>query len=77
MDVVLNAADSVFFTPYIYPASVPADNALRQFVTLNMLVDAGGVFLYLTLATLSYVLVFDKALLDHPQMLPVCQCFTL
>jgi len=70
MDVVLDICDKFFFTPYIYPSWVPEDNILRQFLTLNIVVDLGGALLYLITASLSYTFIYDKRLLNHPQSLP-------
>ena len=71
MDVVLNIVDANFFTPYVYPSWLEEGNLVRQLISLNILVDAGGAFLYLFLASLSYYFIFDKELLAHPQMLEV------
>ena len=69
MDVVLGFADTYFFTPFVYPAAIPETNPWRQFLSLNVLTDVGGALLYLTLGTFSYVFIFDKDLLKHPQIL--------
>ena len=71
MDVVLGLTDHYFFTPYVYPESVPEDNIFRQFVSLEILVTVSAIQLYLMTATFSYVFVFDKKLFHHPQMLEV------
>lgn len=69
MDVVLDYADYYFFTPYIYPASWPEENVFRQLLSLNIISDAGGALLYLITATFSYLFIFDKRHLEHPQIL--------
>lgn len=71
MDVALEVVDHCFFTPYIYPDWLPEDNAFRQFLTLNIIVDIGGALLYLITAALNFIFVFDKKLLNHPQILEV------
>ncbi|ELT91441.1 hypothetical protein CAPTEDRAFT_190363 [Capitella teleta] len=69
MDVALDFVDHHFFTPYVYPESLPENNVLRQFLTLNIIVDVGGALLYLITATFNFIFIFDKALLKHPQIL--------
>lgn len=69
MDVVLDFADHYFFTPFVYPESVPESSLWRQFVTLNIVTDLGGLILYLLTASLNYYFIFDKRLLQHPQIL--------
>ena len=76
MDVVLGLTDHYFFTPFVYPESVPEDNMLRQFISLNIVTMLGGSLLYLITASLSYAFVFDKNLLQHPQILEVCNLLT-
>ena len=71
MDVILDAADHYFFSPYIYPQWIPEDNIIRQFVSLNIITDVGGALLYLIMATFSYHFIFDKTLMTHPQVLKV------
>jgi hypothetical protein len=71
MDIALEYADHYFFTPYIYPESWPESDVLRQFISLNLITDAGGAIMYLVCASLSYILIFDKRLLKHPQTLEV------
>lgn len=70
MDDVLWFCDKHFFTPYVYSESIPEDNALRQAASLFAVSLVGGYFTYLFFAYLSYVFIFDKALLKHPKMLP-------
>ena len=77
MDVVLGLTDHYFFTPFVYPESIPEDNMLRQFISLNIVTMLGGSLLYLITASLSYAFVFDKNLLQHPQILEVCDLLTV
>ena len=77
MDVVLGLTDSYFFTPFVYPESIPEDNVIRQFISLNIVTMVGGALLYLITASLSYAFVFDKDLLQHPQILEVCDLLSL
>lgn len=76
MDLVLNAADYYFFTPYIYPASWPEDNIFRQTISLLIVTNLGAYILYFFFATLSYYFVYDHALMKHPQFLKVSDCLT-
>ena len=76
MDVVLEATDTHFFTPFVYPEWLKEENIVRQLISLNILVDLGGAFLYLLLASLSYKFIFDKELLKHPQILEVSLTFS-
>ncbi|XP_061103389.1 lathosterol oxidase-like [Conger conger] len=70
MDLILNFADQYFFTPYVYPASWPEDEPLRQIIGLLVVTNIGAVILYLGLGSLSYYFVFDHKLMKHPQFLP-------
>lgn len=69
MDLVLDFSDRFLFTPYVYPASWPEDDALRQFISLLLVVHVGGAVMYFTLATFSYFVIFDHSLMNHPQFL--------
>ncbi|MGH0125053.1 UNVERIFIED_CONTAM: hypothetical protein FKN15_027885 [Acipenser sinensis] len=69
MDLVLNIADHYFFTPYIYPATWPEDDALRQILGLLAVTNLGAAALYLVLGSLSYYFIFDHTLMKHPQFL--------
>nr|DBA16597.1 TPA: hypothetical protein GDO54_003975 [Pyxicephalus adspersus] len=69
MDLVLNAADHYFFTPYIYPASWPEDESIRQIISLLIVTNLGGFIIYLLFGALSYYFVFDHSLMKHPQFL--------
>ncbi|KXJ15045.1 Lathosterol oxidase [Exaiptasia diaphana] len=69
MDLVLNFVDYHFFTPYVYPSSWSEDDMFRQILTLLLLANIGGVILYLATASFSFFFVFDRRLLQHPQIL--------
>jgi len=69
MDVALEFTDRYFFTPYVYPKWLSEGNIWRQLLSLNILVDLGGTLLYLLTASFSYVFIFDKRILKHPQIL--------
>jgi len=69
MDVVLEYADYYFFTPNVYPEWWAEDDIWRQFISLNIITNLGGLLLYLITATLSYLFVFDHELLKHPLIL--------
>ena len=69
MDIALEFCDHHVFTPYLYPASWPEDNVWRQLLSLNLIVDGGGAIMYLMTASLSYLFLYDKELLKHPQIL--------
>ena len=73
MDVVLNLTDHYLFTPFVYPRVIPEDNIWRQFLSLNVVAMAGGALLYVITATLSFIFIFDKDLLKHPQILEVSE----
>lgn len=69
MDLVLNVADRYFLSSYVYPLTWQEDDVTRQFISLLLIVNIGGAILYLSVATISYFFVFDKRLLEHPQIL--------
>ena len=69
MDLILDACDHYLLTPYVYPASWPADSLSRQTLSVYMILLIGGYFLYFSVATLSYYFVFDHRLMRHPQFL--------
>lgn len=69
MDLVLDVVDLHLFTPYIYPASWPANDLFRQFLSLFVVVNIGGVIMYLSLACFSFYFVFDRSLMKHPLIL--------
>ncbi|XP_019402602.1 PREDICTED: lathosterol oxidase [Crocodylus porosus] len=69
MDLVLNAADYYFFTPYAYPATWPEDEPFRQITSLLLVTNLGALVLYFLFATLSYYFIFDHNLKKHPHFL--------
>ncbi|XP_053307344.1 lathosterol oxidase [Spea bombifrons] len=69
MDLVLNAADYYFFTPYVYPASWSEGDALRQLIGLFIITNLGALVIYCGFGALSYYFVFDRSLMKHPQFL--------
>ncbi|EMP29027.1 Lathosterol oxidase [Chelonia mydas] len=69
MDLVLNYVDYNFFTPYVYPTTWPEDEPFRQITSLLIVTNLGALVLYLLFGTLSYYLVFDHSLKQHPQFL--------
>lgn len=69
MDVVLSYVDHTLLTPYVYPATWPEDDWVRQLISLSGIVILGGYVLYFTFATLSYFLFFDRALMQHKKFL--------
>ena len=66
MDLVLNLLDNAFLTDYVYPSSLPEDNPIRQTITLMAVFTIGGLFMYLSVACLSYFFLFDHKLKQHP-----------
>lgn len=76
MDLVLSAADYYFFTPYVYPATWPEDNIIRQTISLLIVTNLGAYILYFFCATLSYYFVYDHSLMKHPQFLKVRDFFS-
>ena len=72
MDIVLNIYDRWLFTPYVYPArGWPEESLLRQVISLTVLINVNAVILYLLLAGLSYMFLFDKRQMAHPLFLKV------
>lgn len=71
MDHVLNIADYYIFTPYVYPATWPEDEALRQIISLLAVTNLGAVLIYLGFGALSFYYVFDHKLMKHPQFIKV------
>lgn len=76
MDLVLSAVDYYFFTPYVYPATWPEDNIIRQTISLLIVTNLGAYILYFFCATLSYYFVYDHSLMKHPQFLKVRDFFS-
>ncbi len=71
MDHVLNIADKYIFTPYVYPASWPEDEALRQIISLWVVTNLGAELIYLGFGALNFYYVFDHELMKHPQFIKV------
>lgn len=71
MDHVLNFADHYFFTPYVYPATWPEDDALRQIISLWVVTNLGAELIYLCFGALNFYYVFDHNLMKHPQFIKV------
>lgn len=69
MDLVLNVLDQQLLTPYVYPATWPENDWLRQFFSLLLVVNVGGVIMYFSLASFSFLVVFDRTLMQHPLIL--------
>jgi len=70
MDVVLDFCDQ-YILDSVYPTDMHRDNIPRQIISLLLIVNIGGFFIYMIPATLSYLLLFDKRHLNHPQILEV------
>lgn len=70
MDLLLDLCDRYFFTPYVYPSTWSEDSLTRQALSLWLMVVAGGFLLYISLAWLSYLFLFDHRLMRHPHFLP-------
>ena len=69
MDLILEKLDTYFFTPYVYPSDWPADDWKRQLISLFLLMNVGGWLLYMISASLSFIFIFDRRLLQHPLIL--------
>ena len=69
MDLVLNVLDRHLLTPFVYPATWPENECFRQFLSLLLVVNAGGVIMYFSLAGFSFFFVFDRTLMKHPLIL--------
>ncbi|EZF31621.1 hypothetical protein H109_07601 [Trichophyton interdigitale MR816] len=54
---------------YAYQSSLPRDNGFRQVLSLFLITWVFGLVLYFTVASLSYVFVFDKTAFNHPKYL--------
>ncbi|KAF3483605.1 C-5 sterol desaturase [Arthroderma uncinatum] len=52
-----------------YQSSLPRDNGFRQVFSLFLITWVFGLVLYFTVASLSYVFVFDKTAFNHPKYL--------
>lgn len=69
MDLVLGILDQNLLTPYVYPATWPENDLFRQFLSLLVVTNVGGVTLYFCLASFSFLFVFDRTLMQHPLIL--------
>lgn len=69
MDLVLDACDRYFFTPYVYPAGVEPNDWRRQALSLYLITTIGGYIMYITMASFSYFFIFDQSLMQHPKFL--------
>jgi len=74
MDIVLNYLDEEFLDGF-YVEHAPIefharDYWVRQYFTINFLWTFGGWFLYFSMASLSYLFLFDKSLKQHKLYLP-------
>ena len=69
MDLILEKLDNYFLTPYVYPGDWPEDDWKRQLITLFILMNVGGWLLYFISASLSYIFIFDRRLMQHPLIL--------
>lgn len=69
MDLVLDACDHYFFTPYVYPAGLESHDWRRQLLSLYLITTIGGYVMYTTMALFSYCFIFDKSLMQHPKFL--------
>ncbi|KAK2834884.1 hypothetical protein FQN49_006818 [Arthroderma sp. PD_2] len=65
------ATEYFTLTPFqsAYQSSLPRDNAVRQVFSLFLITWIFGLVLYFTVASLSYVFVFDKTAFNHPKYL--------
>ncbi|KAJ8316242.1 hypothetical protein KUTeg_006256 [Tegillarca granosa] len=70
MDIVLNYADHYVLTPYVYPAWLTEDAPIRQILSLLVILNLGGYFLYFLNAAASYYFIFDQRLMKHPLFIP-------
>jgi len=61
----------VWFETSIYTNAslLPRTNILRQAITLFLIMWIFGILLYLSVATFSYIFIFDKAIFNHPRYL--------
>ena len=69
MDLVLNLLDQYLFTPYVYPATWPENDLLRQVGSLFLVTNIAVLILYFCLASFSFFFVFDRTLMQHPLIL--------
>lgn len=72
MDIVLQFYDNLFLSPYIFSKlDWPENYPVRQFISLNILVNINAAALYMLLACANYYFIFDRAWLRHPLYLRV------
>lgn len=69
MDLVLQKADTYFFTPFLYGNAWSPDDWKRQLLSLCLLVNIGSSVLYFTTASLNFFFIFDHRLMKHPLIL--------
>jgi len=71
MDILINFADEHLGLDWVYANTYPLerDNIYRQGLTLFHLFWIGGMIAYLGMASISYVLFFDRSRLTHPRFL--------
>lgn len=76
MDIALDlfdqyAGDAIYASlPSSYLSSLARDSILRQALSLYLLTYIGILFLYFSMATASYYLIFDHRMKLHPRYLP-------
>lgn len=71
MDIVLEYADEYLLDRVYVPLDMSRNNLWRQLLSLLLIVNVGGFFVYMIPASLSYHFLFDKRHLKHPQILKV------
>ncbi|OQR92172.1 sterol-C5-desaturase [Thraustotheca clavata] len=69
MDLVLKLADTYVLSPFVYSSSWPEGDIYRQAISIFGITMIGGYVLYLSFATLSYFLIYDKEYMKHPKFL--------
>lgn len=69
---MLELSETYFFTPYVWhdSPSFPPSHLLREFISLFAFVAVGAVLMYFALATLAYVFLFDREVLNDRRFLP-------
>ncbi len=70
MDLVLGFLDANLLTPYVYPAAWPETDIYRQLLTLYCITTLGAWGLYLGVASLGYLFIFDRRYRLHPNFIP-------
>ena len=69
MDLILEKLDKYLLTPYVYPSEWAENDMKRQVLTLFLLINVGGWLVYIISASLSYIFIFDRGLMQHPLIL--------